>query len=414
MLIFDSCSGYFAGAPTDRDYQRVFYAVLLAVALMHRVSPLTAASRAAELPPPLFRPPTIVKRLAQLCYPGSGIPKILLVTKATVLTCWMVCIADTSASAWPRIALFAGMCVLQATTRACSCSHSWHVALGVLFALCFDGTAPELGGFGRRLARFSVAHAMVSSGWMKLGASGLAWARGDTLRFYLRLFAASGNTRWPALASALASLRLAPPALACATLVLELSAPVAIIAVPSLRAPYLAIAASFHFGVWLTMKPAYYPQAWCYALLLAPQAIAAAANGEDGGGAGAGGSGALFGVLLPVDEAEHLSLLCRVVLVVGAAFVAALLCSTFAAHDGWLFSCYPMYAGAIDASRGKTLPESRLALLGALRRPKRVPQEGWHENWAAVLLDERVSSLKKIARTVTLRANPAHNLTRSS
>lgn len=378
---------FFEGSPTQRDYQRVFYAVLLGAALVHRVSPLSAAYRAAELPSPLFTPPPIVARLARLFSSGRRIPEVLLVAKATVLACWAVCIADVSGSAWPRVALFAGMCVLQATTRACSCSHSWHVVLGVLYALCFDGTAPELGGFGRRLAQFVVAHALASSGVTKLRTSGPAWAHGDTLRFYLRLFAASGNTRWPALSSALASQRLAPPALACATLALELSAPVAM-TLPALRAPYLAIAASFHFGVWLTMKPAYYPQAWCYALLLAPRAVAAAGDGG-GGGAGDGAIGERTGTLLPADDAERLLVLRRAALVLGAAFVAALLWSTYAARDGWLFSCYPMYAGAIDAARGKTLPASRLALLGALRCHGYVPRDGWHENWAAVLLDER-------------------------
>ena len=115
---------FFEGSPTQRDYQRVFYAVLLGAALVHRVSPLSAAYRAAELPSPLFTPPPIVARLARLFSSGRRIPEVLLVAKATVLACWAVCIADVSGSAWPRVALFAGMCVLQATTRACSCSHS--------------------------------------------------------------------------------------------------------------------------------------------------------------------------------------------------------------------------------------------------------------------------------------------------
>jgi hypothetical protein len=378
---------------TDPHFINAFYLGLLAVAAVHRVSPLSAPGRAALLPPPLFDAPRGVRWLARLS--SLRINAVLRTVRAVTVALWAwCCVAQSEAAAVPRIGVLIGVCVLQSSSRACCGSHSWHVAIGILLALCFDGTAPALGGFGRVLALGVVAHALFSSGVMKLRAAGVAWARGDTLRFYLRLFASRRTSRCPALTEILARAPLAAPILACSTLALELSAPLGL-ASPALRAPYLATAAAFHFGVWLTMKPAYFAQAWCYALLVAPSI----ADDVEGGG-------------VAEESPPGAVATRRCALALGTALGAALLWTTVRAQDGWLFSCYPMYAARIEPARGRMLPHSRLALLAKLKREPATCEEGWCANWAAILLSESGAGGKRLdlQRLLDQPAPPWYNL----
>jgi hypothetical protein len=83
---------------TDPHFINAFYLGLLAVAAVHRVSPLSAPGRAALLPPPLFDAPRGVRWLARLS--SLRINAVLRTVRAVTVALWAwCCVAQSEAAA---------------------------------------------------------------------------------------------------------------------------------------------------------------------------------------------------------------------------------------------------------------------------------------------------------------------------
>ncbi|GAA1222629.1 hypothetical protein GCM10009665_11090 [Kitasatospora nipponensis] len=371
--------------PISGILRTVFYTGLLALCVLDHPSPLHAARIIGRTEPALYTPVGLLKVLGVRWVP----PRVLTVVTRLTVAAW-VAAAVGFAQPVSAVLVLLGFAFLHAVNAgALGSNHSTHSALYALFCLCFSRTPafsldgflaahvsgwPVLpgghsvlqSGFAPRLLLVFVVYIMFAGGVAKLTNGGLAWLDGRALHFYLRQSAPSARAPW------LARLVTERPALcrwlARATVVVELSAPLALVN-PVLRLPAVLLWCGLHLGILLLMMPAYWVQMWCYTLLI--------------------GWGSLEGVLtgrpapLPAGSTsawEH-GPGGRALVAIGLLCSLACVVVLLRQSEQWPLTSVPMY------SNGAPAAEQPLPDIGELKRLAVQAENGrpgaWRRPWVA-------------------------------
>lgn len=274
--------------PLDGRLRAIVYLLLL---VMAQNGLLDAAAILRSCPDGLFEPLGITALFMGGRSPGEVAP-LLNALRYPLMVAWVSAALGLFGRA-PLVATGLGVVVFWGPVHSCfGTNHTWHLPLYVL-VICGVLARPDrwsadwylarrfpaypfrpmeqdprdLSSFARKLALVLSAFMLFSGGVAKLHEGGLAWADGQSLTFYLEQM---GVPKGMAGAWLLGTLRQHPwaiTALSAGTLVLELSSPLMLF-VRRLRWPLVAAAWVFHFGIYLLMRPAYFPQMTCYLLIL--------------------------------------------------------------------------------------------------------------------------------------------------
>jgi len=382
-FVFD----FWLNAPTVGDFWRVYiYGGLSLFALTSRWhdpplgdSPLQAARIVGNCPQEAYEPPGAFQKL-----PGWTRDSVVLrFIRGTVLLGSIITIAGFGGAIGPALVGIGMLWLHGALAGALGTNHRWTVPVAVLLSgaiadmrgpLSIDawlasriidypfeigGAAIVPSGIVGRVALVMSVLTLLSGGISKLRLGGVRWADGESLRHYIQrpsVGASMELKQWIVNRPAVCRL------LAGATLALELSSPLAFIST-ELRLVILGAATLMHLGIWLTMRPNYLPQVWCYALCFFPSNHGTAPHG------------------------------------IAATSVAALisagaLCFTFAALRGiewWPFTSVPMYAfyrgPASQWSHETLMNEGQAHSLSAEYIRSGLPYPlGWSPQWIAVQL----------------------------
>ncbi|MFD9621943.1 hypothetical protein ACFWB2_32360 [Streptomyces virginiae] len=368
--------------PLSGILRAVLYGGLLALCLTQRPTPLFAPKIIAETEPAFYTPVSALRLLGI----GWVRPQVLMVIRNLTIIAW---VAAGIGLLQPITAIltFIGFAFLHAVNAgALGANHSSHSALYTLFGMCFsvsydfsfDGLLAEHAGWPLLVARDSVltsgfaptlllvmlAYTFFAAGVAKLRFGWQGWRNGSALHFYLRM--AQQTARWPWLSQ----LMIAKPRLCCmaawGTLIVELSALVAIFSW-QLRMPMVLAWIAMHVVILWVMFPAYYIQMWCYLPLFDWPWLIAEITGD--------------GPVAPpfIDDGAAAAALA----IVGCTVSAMLLYVLVASSEQWPFTSVPMYSnGTADADR-IPLP-ARTELHARATKAAR----GCHTSWGRAWVDE--------------------------
>ncbi|MDQ0417592.1 hypothetical protein J2Z48_001765 [Croceifilum oryzae] len=270
-------------APVSGVLRTVFYTGLLVLCIVDFPSPLQAAKIMGSTER-AFYTPVLALRLLGLSWVS---PQMLSVVAKLTIAMW---IAAATGFAQPvaGILTFLGFAFLHMVNAgALGAHHSKHSALYALLAMCFsvsydfslDGLLAHYvnwpllvpdqsaftSGFAPLLLLLFLSYTMFAGGVSKLLYGGLGWLNGGALRFYIKY----SPSRWPLMTRLLVGNSGLCRALASLTVLIELSAPVAIF-IPSWRVPLIVCWIWLHVGILCVMRPKYWVQIWCYLLLIVP------------------------------------------------------------------------------------------------------------------------------------------------
>eukprot|EP00467_Chlorarachnion_reptans_P001847 CAMPEP_0114534182 /NCGR_PEP_ID=MMETSP0109-20121206/27701_1 /TAXON_ID=29199 /ORGANISM="Chlorarachnion reptans, Strain CCCM449" /LENGTH=536 /DNA_ID=CAMNT_0001717573 /DNA_START=337 /DNA_END=1947 /DNA_ORIENTATION=+ len=117
-------------------------------------------------------------------------------------------------------------------------------------------------GYGRQIVVIVSCFTFFAGGVSKLRESGLKWMDGKTLQYHLN----RAQVAWaPKFAAWMAERLWVCKLLSIQTIIYETTCYAAIIS-PKLRLAVFVQAVGLHLGIAMTMKPKFWPQAWCYSL----------------------------------------------------------------------------------------------------------------------------------------------------
>lgn len=302
-LLHTGISDFWFGAESLRDAWRIYlYGGLLVFALSSRLhqrpsgdSPLQAPEIVGNCPAALYEPAGLFRLLPRYVYDR----RLLSILRFVVLLTWIASLLGFG-GIFATAATGVGLLWLHgALSGALGTNHRWMLPLAVLFVAGFADMRGPLSLDSFLSARMSgypfpvsaepflssavVARTALVAGVLTLFAGGVSklrlggkrWADGESLRFHIG--AAAGAS--PRLKQWITGHAFLPRTLAVATLAVELLAPFALVS-SRMRIVIFSGALVLHAGIWLTMKPNYLPQAWCYALALAPATQFAATNSQ--------------------------------------------------------------------------------------------------------------------------------------
>jgi hypothetical protein len=261
----------------------VFYAGLLALLLTGTYrSPAFAAKAFLWTDPDLYTPVGVFSWIGVSWASETGLHALAAIG-VLALSCTAL---GLGRSVMPWIGAACFFVLYGVIQGAVGVTHRWHLPIYALCALCVaradDGfsldewladrvpgyprqTGPALfhTGFARKLVLLFAVATLFSGFAAKLIESGFVWADGHTLQFDI----ARSHARWDWLANQITGHLWLAQLLGIATLLIEGLSPLALF---SRRARHALIpcALGFHVGIMLVMSPRYFPQMWCYVLLV--------------------------------------------------------------------------------------------------------------------------------------------------
>jgi len=285
---------WLAVEPLSDGWRIYLYGGLLVLALSSRLhqrplgdSPLQAPEIVGSCPAPLYEPAGVFRLLPRWMY-GS---RLLASLRFVVLLTWIASLLGFG-GIFATATTGAGLLWLHgALSGALGTNHRWMLPVSVLFVAGFanmrgpfsldailssrmtdypfpvSSQAFSSSAIVARLALVAAVLTLFAGGISKLRFGGVRWADGESLRFYVSATAGAS----PRLKEWIAGHAFIPRALAVGTLAIELLAPFALLS-STMRMVIFSGALILHAGIWLTMRPNYLPQAWCYALALIPAA----------------------------------------------------------------------------------------------------------------------------------------------
>jgi len=269
--------------PLSGPKRFVFYAGLLAIALLDADSPLHAPELAGHTAPELWTASGLWAFLGLGQWPKEWLD---LVRVGTIAAWASAAVGLFGRPA--RLLTALGVFVLAgANAGAMGIAHRWYVPLVALCIVAFAGTRdrwsvdfqlealaarqgwrerapePSLGtGLPLKLLLVVVTGLFFSAGIAKLLETGPAWLDGSTI-----CSSVASRGRSSAFSQALAERAWACSGLATASLLFELAAPLALLS-RNYRFVFVIAAWLFHLGIWSVMYPAYFGAMWCYLLFL--------------------------------------------------------------------------------------------------------------------------------------------------
>jgi hypothetical protein len=274
--------------PLDGRLRSVFYLLLLAREVSSSTWTLTLPEFARRVDLSLFLyPDGIFHTLSPVLGASLPAPGVLLGARAALVLCWL---AAGVGLLWRLTAPLTALLylLLYGLAAGVGITHSGHVALWTLGALCFcqphdrftldtwlaarspryarlaGAPGPLSGsGFGRKLALLGAVASLAGGGFSKLWIGGLQWLDGKPIELFILRTAVVGDYRWPALARFLLAHPRVLSAAAAATVALELGSVTALFS-RRLRPLILAAACAFHIGILLVMVPAFWLQMISY------------------------------------------------------------------------------------------------------------------------------------------------------
>jgi hypothetical protein len=269
--------------PLSGPKRFVFYAGLLAIALLDADSPLHAPELAGHTAPELWTASGLWAFLGLGQWPKEWLALVRVGTVAAWASA-AVGLFGRPARVLTALGVFA---LAGANAGAMGIAHRWHVPLITLIIVAlirtrdrwsvdfrlaalatrlgWRETAPEPShgtGFPLKLLLVVVTGLFFSAGIAKLLEAGPAWLDGSTI-----CGSASPQGRSPTLSRILAQHAWACSGLAAASLLFELGAPLALLS-RNLRFVFVITAWLFHLGIASVMYPAYFGAMWCYLLFL--------------------------------------------------------------------------------------------------------------------------------------------------
>lgn len=270
--------------PVPGILRAVFYGGLLIACLLDHPSPLDAPKLMAKTGREFYTPVGALRVLG-LSWVD---PRVLRVIRWATIVCWVAAAAGFAQPVSGALT-FVGFAFLHAVNAgALGSNHSTHAALFALFSMSFSVShdaasldaylsdhvgmpllvGPDsvlTSGFAPQLLLVFLAYIMFAGGVSKVRHGGTGWLTGKSLWFYIDRSAPFARAPWlsRALLRRLAVLRV----LACATVVIELAAPAALV-FPAWRTEFVLAWIALHIGILLVMMPAYWIQMWCYLLVV--------------------------------------------------------------------------------------------------------------------------------------------------
>jgi hypothetical protein len=375
---------WFGVTPLGDGWRIYLYGGLFVLAITSRWhqqplgdSPLQAPEIVRRCPPSLYTPAGLFAYLPSWCRSNT----FLRVLRVLVVIGWVCATAGLGGRYAPMVTGLGAFVFHGALAGALGTNHRWVLPVWLLLAAGFVDLRGDYSADAWLSARWgdypfarSVAHfpsgvvarialvlavlTLVAGGISKLRLGGVRWLDGDSLLFYMQHptdGASSSLKGW------IATHHAARRALAITTTAIELGAPLALISERG-RIFVLSTAALLHLGIWLTMRPNYLPQAWCYPLCFAPAAIVIDSN------------------------PDTVAVSCFLTLSFALLFVTAA-----RGVEWWPLTSIPMYAffrgPSGDWSRSSLRDRSQAQALGAEFRRSRLPFPlAWSEQWVRVYL----------------------------
>ncbi|MBY6038325.1 hypothetical protein KUV80_16885 [Fictibacillus nanhaiensis] len=366
----------FEMAPVSGVLRAVFYTGLLVLCYVDFPSPLQAAKIIGSTQR-AFYTPVLALRLLGLRWVS---PHVLSVVTKLTIAMW---IAAAAGFVQPvtGVLTFLGFAFLHMVNAgALGAHHSKHSALYALLALCFsvsydfslDGLLAKYvnwpllvpdqsaftSGFAPLLLLLFLSYTIFAGGVSKLLYGGLGWLNGDALRFYIKY----SPSLWPFMTRLLVNSPVLCRVLASLTVLIELSAPVAIF-VSSWRVPLIVCWIWLHVGILCVMRPKYWVQMWCYLLLIVPSLT------------------------------DHASIASNVPL--GGAFTAVgllagvvLITVLIRQSEEWPFTSVPMYSNGLTKNAVRAPAESEL--YDRAVRAHRGQHRAWQRAWLPVEVMEDI------------------------
>jgi hypothetical protein len=351
-------------APVSGVLRVVFYTGLLALCVADSPSPLQAAKIIGGTEQALYTPVAALRLFGVRWVE----PAVLSVVGKLTIAVW---IAAAAGFAQPvtGILTFLGFAFLHAVNAgALGANHSTHSALYALLCLCFSvshsfsadallgislvpAQSAFASGFAPLLLLVFLSYTLFAGGVSKLLNGGPRWFDGSALRFYLEQSAPIA--RWPFLSRVLVGSPALCRLMAWGSVLIELSAPVAIAVSPA-RVPLIALWVCLHVGILAVMMPAYWVQMWCYLLLVVPALTPHGAVPADVPGA-------------------------AVFTAVGALACLVLVAVLVRQSEEWPFTAVPMYSNGRPA--GEVVPPSRAELASLAARAHRGRHRSWQRAW---------------------------------
>lgn len=324
-----------------------FYAGILAMFLAGTSrSPLFAYEVFVWTDPDFYTPVGIFSWFG-VDWVSEGLLRALAGVGIAALCCSAVGLGRSVAPWIAAVCLFILYGIVQG---AVGVTHRWHVPIYALIALCFAATddgysfdewladrfpgyprqsGPALfrTGFARKLVLLFAVSTFFSGFVAKIIESGFAWGDGSTLHFVI----AKSHSRSPALAEFIINHHWATVLLASGSLAVEGLAPLALISKKA-RHAFVGIALGFHLGIMLVMSPRYFPQMWCYILLVDWGAIGRSIRRHRGW------------ELNPISQPAVSAATTRAAGIAGVAIAAGLCVIAFARIEFWPLTHIPMYS----------------------------------------------------------------------
>ncbi|HEV2638605.1 MAG TPA: hypothetical protein VGX23_25890 [Actinocrinis sp.] len=368
----------------------VFYAGLLALCLADHPSPMDAPRLVAKTERRFYTPALALRAL--------GIswvePPMLRVVRALTIAAW-VCAAVGLLQPVTGILTFLGFAFLHAVNSGLlGSNHSTHSALYALFCLCFSvsydgptldrilaehtswplpahpGSALE-SGFAPTLLLVALSYVMLAGGVSKLRNGGSAWLDGKGLRFYL--VESAEYARAPFVSRAFIARPGLCRLLAGFSVLVEVSAPFALLVPPPYRLIFVLAWSGLHIGILLVMMPAYWVQMWCYLLVLDWYQIAGFALGRH---------------LQAVPGPDLHSASAYAFSGFGLAFCLTLLVVLVRQIEQWPFTAVPMYSNGVAPA--DLTPPDRGELHGRAVRALRGHTSAWPRPWVSAEIQDDV------------------------
>ncbi|WP_010094965.1 hypothetical protein [Ornithinibacillus scapharcae] len=357
----------FEMAPVSGVLRAVFYTGLLLLCLVDFPSPLQATKIMGSTER-VFYTPVFAMRLMGLSWVSHRV--LSVVTKLTIVA-WVAAAAGFIQPV-SGILTFLGFAFLHMVNAgALGSHHSKHSALYALLVMCFsvsydfslDGLLAQYvnwpllvseqsaftSGFAPLLLLLFLSYTILAGGVSKLLYGGLGWLNGEALRFYIRY----SPSRWPFMTRLLVGSPVLCQVLATLTVLIELTAPLAIF-ISSSRVPLVVGWICMHIGILFVMRPAYWVQMWCYLLLIVPSLT------NHSNITTAVSLGGLFTAVGILSSVVLITVLIR-------------------QSEEWPFTSVPMYSNSLKDGAVRAPSESELyeRALRAHRNKHRVWQRAW-------------------------------------
>lgn len=368
----------------------VFYTGLLTLCLFDHPSPLDAPKLVAGSEPLFATPPKALRALG-LDWLG---PRTLRIIRTLTIIAW-VCAAAGLLQPVTGVLTFLGVAALHGSNAGLlGSNHSTHSALYALFCMAFsvsyDGPTldrllaththwPLLvdqgsvfqSGFGPTLLLIGLTYIMFAGGVSKVLNGGAAWFSGRGLKYYIEQSA--DYARSPSVVRALTSRPRLCAALATLSVVVEISAPLAVFVHGPYRLLFVLSWCALHVGILLVMMPAYYVQMWCYTLVLNWYQIAGLILRRQ--------------LVLP-DAPDTSGAAAQACAAFGFAFTAVLILVLLRQIEQWPFTSVPMYSNGEPPENLAPPAPGRLHELAVRAAGGRAA--AWHRPWVSTEVQQEI------------------------